>query len=361
MAFITPKAPIRSIRGRLGQLHFRRLHANVGVEAPDPPPENNYPPFGRGQPAICTTQTGARRPPNAAQQQAAREARATAAAWSALSEAERATWTDVAAQLQLTDDPASIGELSGWAMFSASRRRFLRAGQVGPDEASFFGNPRIDRPWLKGWAGPTSGEIHLFADPETQPFPFDPAVSLVYASPPRPATRSAIARTQRFRGWIDPFDASSPGSPHTFAVEPWPTTGPGSVIDIKTSTADATGQSSNVMLTQLRTPPEGFALAFIAWTHFPFALGEGIELTADRILRVWSIDFPDGSPAELDLLNPTPKTIGQVRSFMAARTGWDVHTLTTAYNSAPAADLPAMPRRSHGFKQGALPIFARTT
>lgn len=360
MAFILPRSPIKSIRGRLGSISFQRHDAKLGLDAPDPPPENQYEPFGRGQPCRALTRPAPRPKRSAAQSRAALIARKTEKAWRELSDAERQTWVDAAEVLQLTQNEDTIGQLSAHAMFVASRARWLTAGAVGPDEATTIADVRIDRPWLLAYAGPTPGELHVFQDAITQPFPSNPALVLVYASPPRPVTRKSMRRNAVYRAsWLF-ADRPNPGSPQLIEIEPWPAAGPGSIIEIKASMTDDDGETSNVQITTAQTAPEGFALAFIAWRFVSLVTESGIELGADRVLRVWSFDYPGGSPAELDLVNPSPKTIGDVRSFMNARSGWDIKTIDSSHNSAPASTIPCIKRQRWTFASGALSFFAST-
>lgn len=358
MAQARPGPPIVAISGRLGSVSFRQKSTKAGLTPPEDLPANAYEPDGKARTSVVTLRNRRRSHATPGQVAAADQARRAAAAWRALSEADRQEWIDVAAALQLTDNPESLGELSGWAMFSANRRRFLLTGEPAPDVPQFFGNPRIDRPWVKGWAGPTPGQISLFNDPITPPFPEPGSVACVYASPPRPATRSGKTRREVFVGWFDPREFFDPTDPLIFNVPEWGDAPPGYVIDVRAVTAGFCGQTSNLNLTQLRTPPAGKVLAFIAWTSSIFGFAQGIELGADRILRVWSFDYPSGAPSMLDLLNPSPKTIGQVKAFIAGEFGWEVHTIDASHDSAPASGIPAIPRKSQRFRAGALPFFA---
>lgn len=358
MAQGRPRTPIVAISGSLGPLSFRQKSTKAGLNPPEDLPENAYEPGGKGRMAVVQQKNRRPRAMTPARLTAAQQLAQTHRAWRELSDAQRAEWNDAASVLQLTQDEASVGQWSGREMFIANRRRFIQAGESGPDVPDYVDGVRIDRPWLKGWAGPTPGELHLFNDPITSPFPDVGSVGLVYASPPRSATRKGKARREVFRTTFDPNVFFTPADPIEVSVEPWPANGPGSVIDVRAVIAGSSGQTSALHLTQLQSPPAGHVLAFIVWTYTIFGYAQGIELGADRVLKVWSFDYPSGAPDTLDLLNPSPKTIGQVKAFMAARAGWDVHTIDASNDAAPAASIPCIKRHANGYKAQAIPFFS---
>lgn len=359
MATIRPAQPVQSIAGRLGGLSFRRstsIPFPVIDGPPLPTPNTDHP---QSRASVVTARATQRKPRTPAQNRAANEARAVAALWRGLTDSDRDEWNVVAAALQLTENPDSIGQWSGWALFSAVHRRYALAGVPGPTTPEFFGNPRVDRPWIKAFAAPTLGTIRVFLEPVSFPYPEPGSIGCLYASPPRPGTRVASARRSAFVASFDPVNAIGYGSAFDVEVAPASLTPPGAIVDLRAVTATSNGQASNLWSGRVKFPATGWGLAGIWWTYSTLASFNGVELTSDRLLHVWSLDYPDGTPDTLDLLHPSEKTVGNVLSFLGGATFTDTRVINAGLLSRPQSDLPVIPKQRRSHASSVLPLFAR--
>lgn len=359
MALVRPAQPIHTIAGSAGGATFRRIHA-IPVPAIDGPPlptPNTAHPQARTSVVLARCGRPSRR--TAAQHRAANQARTVAARWRALTPTQQRAWIGKAAALQLTQNPDSIGQWSGWSLWSAVQRRFALAGLDGPDDPDPFTDIRTDRPWVKAFPTTTLGTLRVFLEPVTFPFPPADSVACLYASPPRPATRRASSRREVFVQSFGPADEIAFADAFEVVLADPSRTPPGAIVDLKAATATPAGEATNTWHGRVTFAPDGWTPAGIWWTYSPFGSHNGVELTADRVLHVWDGNYPNGPPDSLDLLHPSEKSIADVLAFMDGAAFTDYRILDATAAARPQSDLPVIPhqRRSHG--ASVLTLFGR--
>lgn len=360
MAQVRPAQPVSAIYGRLGNVSLRRSRSAPFpvIDAPPLPTPSTAHPTSRI--SVVSVRRSRRPPRTQAQQRASGEARAVAASWRALSDAQRQAWETKAATLQLTENPATTGQWCGWALYSAVHRRFLLAEATPPTVPDAIAGIRVDRPWIKAWAHTTPGQIRVFWEPVSSPFPPPDSVGCLYASPPHPAARAARSGRARFLAAFDPEFTLPASSALTLTVADPSVTPPGAVYDLKASTATPGGEASATWTGQVKAPPPGWAVAFIWWTWNTFGGGNGIALGADRLLKVWDFDYPTATPATLDVEDPGVD-LSDVLAFLVSNSVFtDTYVVDGSLLSAPASVLPPIRQHRRSHQQGAFSFFAPT-
>lgn len=330
MALFRPAAPIEAVRGSVGRTVFRTALTSGSI-------------------AVRRSRRPRQTP---GQRVASTIAKSVHKLWADLGESGRQDWRDFAANAPLLPPPDGEPYRSGLGMFLAANGRLLTAGRspiLVPASGLFFAP---DPPWLKILPTDTPGVADAWWFPQNTAGPATGQVYYLAAGKPRPATRRAYRRDETFHSSILGQDAPQldPGEELDFRDRG--AFGPGTRLNVRSSTIDPSGAVSLTYGYDVQWPPEGRVRSFAAYNFLDLSNTWAIALDPAGLALAWRGNYPAGPPDVLDLTSPSTADVADCRDHWFDVGPFDTITITGATLSRPWTDLiPFAPRRV-SVKQG---------